>query len=131
MDLMAIRRRLMMQIKDYFDGIEWQHKYYIPANGKITKGNTTASYTLNPMFMKAGTYRLKGFNSFDGTIENVSTLNYRIHEYNSNDKWVKQVTYFPINTQSPVDVTFILDHDSYIRISLGKQYFTGTLTKIS
>ena len=124
---MAIRRGLMMQIKDYFDGMEWQHKYYIQSTGKIARGDATASYTLNPMFMKAGTYRLKGFNSYGGN----KTLNYRIHEYNSNDKWVKQVTYFSIDTQSPVDVTFTLDHDSYIRISLGKQYFTGTLTKIS
>ena len=123
---MAIRRGLMMQIKDYFDGIEWQHKYYISSTGKIASGDATASYTLNPMFMKAGTYRLKGFNSYGGN----KALNYRIHEYNSNDKWVKQVTYFSIDTQSPVDVTFTLDHDSYIRISLGKRYFTGTLTKI-
>lgn len=124
---MAIRRGLMMQTKDYLDGIEWRHKYYIASKGKITSGNDTASYTLNPMFMKAGIYRLKGFNSYDGP----QTLNYRIHEYNSNDKWIKQVTYFPINAQSPVDATFVLDHDSYIRISMGKQYFTGTLTKIS
>ena len=132
MDLMAIRRGLMMQIKDYFNGIEWQHKYYISSNGKITSGDATASYTLNPIFMKAGTYRLKGFNSYGGNSGNTGKiLNYRIHEYNSNDKWVKQVTYFPIDTQSPVDAIFVLDHDSYIRISLGKQYFTGTLTKIS
>ena len=116
----------MGRIKDYFDGIEWQHKYYISSNGKITSGDNTASYTLNPMLMKAGTYRLKGFNSYDSKI-----LNYRIHEYDSNDKWVKQVTYFPIGQQSPVDATFVLDHDSYIRISMGIQYFTGTLTKIS
>ena len=123
---MAIRRGLMMQTKDYLDGIEWRHKYYIASSGKITNGDNAVSYTLNPMFMKAGTYRLKGFNSYDGRI-----LNYRIHEYNSNDKWVKQVTYFPISAQSPVDATFVLDHDSYIRISMGLQYFTGTLTKIS
>ena len=123
---MAIRHGLMMQTKDYFDGIEWRHKYYIASKGKITSGDDTASYTLNPMFMKAGTYRLKGFNSYSGRI-----LNYRIHEYNSTDIWVKQVTYFPINAQSPVDATFVLDHDSYIRISMGIQYFTGTLTKIS
>lgn len=127
MDLMAIRRGLMMQAKDYLDGIEWQHKRYLSYNGKIVSGDETASYTLNPMFMKAGTYRLKGFNSYSGN----KTLNYRIHEYNSNDEWVKQVTYFSIGTQSPVDATFVLDHNSYIRISMGKQYFTGTLTKIS
>ena len=127
MDLMAIRRGLMMQTKDYFDGIEWQHRYYISSNGKITRGGDMASYTLNPMFMKAGIYRLKGFNSYGGP----TAINYRIHEYNSNDKWVKQVTYFPIANRSPVDVTFVLDHDSYIRISMGVQYFTGTLTKIS
>ena len=129
---MAIRHGLMMQTKDYLDGIEWQHRYYLSSNGKISRGDDTASYTLNPMFMKAGIYRLKGFNSYGGNSGSAGKiLNYRIHEYNSNDEWVKQVTYFPINTQSPVDATFVLDNDSYIRISMGVQYFTGTLTKIS
>lgn len=126
MDLMRVRRGIIGRIKDYFDGIEWRHNYYIWSNGKISRGDDTSSYTLNPMIMKAGTYRLKGFNSYADKI-----INYRIHEYNSNDKWVKQVIYFPIDTQSPVDATFVLDHDSYIRISMGKLYFTGTLTKIS
>lgn len=127
MDLMRVRRRIIGRIKDYFDGIEWRYNYYISSNGKISSGGDNASsYTLNPMIMKAGTYRLKGFNSYAN-----KTLNYRIHEYNSDGKWVKQVSYFPIDTQSPVDATFVLDHDSYIRISIGKLYFTGTLTKIS
>lgn len=126
MDLMRVRRGIIGRIKDYFDGIEWLYDYYILSNGKISHGDNSSSYTLNPMIMKAGTYRLKGFNSYADKI-----LNYRIHEYNSNDKWVKQVIYFPIDTQSPVDATFVLDHDSYIRISMGKRYFTGTLTKIS
>ena len=126
MDLMRVRRGIIGRIKDYFDGIEWLYNYYISSNGKTAKGDNASSYTLNPMIMKAGTYRLKGFNSYA-----VKNINYRIHEYNSDDKWVKQVTYFPIDAQSPVDATFVLDHDSYIRISMGKLYFTGTLTKIS
>ena len=126
MDLMGIRRRLMMQTKDYLDGIEWKYEWYITASGAIAHGDSASSYTVNPIFMKAGIYRLKGLNSYVGKV-----LNYRIHEYNSNYKWVKQVTYFPIKAQSPVDATFVLDHDSYSRISMGKQYFTGTLTKIS
>lgn len=126
MDLMGIRRRLMMQTKDYLDGIEWKYEWYITASGAIAHGDSASSYTVNPIFMKAGIYRLKGLNSYVGKV-----LNYRIHEYNSNDQWVTQVTYFPIANRSPVDATFVLDHDSYIRISMGKLYFTGTLTKIS
>ena len=123
---MAIRRGLMMQTKDYLKSIEWEWNKYIAANGKITAGDGSAAYSIVPLFLKAGVYRLQGYNRYTGKI-----LNYRIHEYNSNDEWVKQVTYFSINEQSPVDATFVLDHDSYIRISMGKQYFTGTLTKIS
>lgn len=128
MDLMAIRRGLMAAEykKDYLKSIEWDRNKYIAANGKITAGDGSAAYSIVPLFLKAGAYRLQGYNRYT-----VKILNYRIHEYNSNDEWVKQVTYFPIDTQSPVDATFVLDHDSYIRISMAIQYFTGTLTKSS
>lgn len=127
MDLMEIRYRMLMSVKkNYLKNVVWKDSGYITAGGVMKADNSDASsYMLNAIFLKAGTYFIKGFNSYTGA----NKINYRIHEYNSTDKWIKQVTFFTIPNKSSVNESFTLEHDSYIRLSMARNYFSGTLTK--
>jgi len=114
--------------RDYLK-VAWTHYSYINASG-VTRPDTydTSSRMTDVVFMKAGTYRLKGTNTYNKLNRN---LNYRIHEYNASDQWLRQVTYFVVTGLDSIDKTFTLDHDSYIRVSMAILFFTGALTKIS
>lgn len=127
MDMMEIRYRALMSVKkNYLKNVVWTDGGYITAGGVMKSDNSDASsYMSNAIFLKAGTYFIKGFNSYTGN----ATIRYRIHEYNSADKWVKQVIFFTIPHESSVKEGFTLEHDSYIRLSMARNYFSGTLTK--
>lgn len=127
MDLMEIRYRMLMSVKkNYLKNVVWKDGGYITAGGVMKSDNSDASsYMLNAIFLKAGTYFIKGFNSYIGN----ATIRYRVHEYNSADKWIKQVIFFTIPHNSSVNESFTLEHDSYIRLSMARNYFSGTLTK--
>lgn len=124
-DIKYWTRKPFRKINDYLTIVEWTDKEYISATGEIRAGDDSASYTTDAIFLKAGTYNLNGFNSYTG-----KNITYRIHEYTQTDEWVKQVAYFSISKNSEVDVSFTLDHDSYIKLSMARLYFTGTLTKV-
>lgn len=129
MDVIALRRKVISQKWNYL-AVKWAYYKYINSSGEISESQSdrsASSYTENIMLLKAGTYNIHGFNSYTGT----NGINYRIHEYDANGKWIKQIGAVSVPNNSAVDFTFILDHDAYIRISLAILYFTGTLTKVS
>lgn len=116
----------MSQPKNYLD-TAWTHYSYINGAGSIKSDTSDASSRMtNAILMKAGTYRLRGINT-----STKSALTYRFHEYSASDSWIRQVTSFAITELGLVDKTFILDHDSYIRVSMAINYFNGQLTKIA
>ena len=76
--------------------------------------------------LEAGTYVLSGFSHYVGS----DNTRYRIHAYNSSGKWVKQITFQQIGNLSPVDISFTLDTDTYINVSIARD-FDGVLAKIN
>lgn len=127
MDVMDLRRSIISQKWNYL-AVSWKHYEYINSSGQIAQSDIdSSSYTEKAMLLKAGKYTIRGFNNYDGT----ATINYRIHEYDANDAWIKQVTYQKVTNNSTVDFSFTLNHDAYIRISMAILYFKGTLTKVS
>lgn len=105
----------------------WTDYGYIGSNGKPTVNGTSAShFTKYPILLKAGTYNLNGFSNYVGS----DNTNYRIHECNQNGTWVKQITYKQIGNLSPVDISFTLDKDTYVKLSIAMA-FEGTLEKIN
>lgn len=112
---------------NYLNYVVWSEAGYIGANGKETIQATSASHFFkNPILLKAGTYNLNGFSNYVGS----DNTRYRIHEYNQNGSWVKQITYQQIDNLSPVDINFTLDKDTYVKLSIAMA-FEGTLTKVS
>jgi len=123
MDLMQIRRRLMAQAteKDYLKGVEWVEKKYISQNGSIFNGDTL-KYT-ESIHLSEGVY------IFAGTMENQGAVYTRIHAYDAEDKWMRQLTtlYIQINSRFSEEIT--VPSDVYaIRISTGITV-KATLTK--
>lgn len=113
--------------RDYLK-VAWTYYSYISTSGVIRSDSyDTSSRMTDVVFMKAGTYRLKGTNTYTGN----NAINYRIHEYNASGQWQRQVTYFFVTGPGSIDKTFTLDHDSYIRVSMAIKYFIGALTKVS
>lgn len=122
MDLMGIRRRLMMgQKKDYLKDAIWIDSKFINANGGIANGGT-AKYTPNSIYLSIGTYVLRGVQTYNGNV------NYRIHQYNANDTWIRQLQTASFGKG---DITFQINitEPSYIKLSIAKS-FQGTLTKL-
>ena len=127
MDVMALRRHVMGQKWNYL-AVKWKYYAFISGSGKMFDDTKdTSSYTENAMLLKAGTYCIKGFNSYNGS----NNINYRIHEYNANDVWSKQIASLAAPNNSAINFSFTINHDAYVRISMAIVYFTGTMTKTS
>ena len=114
-------------LTDYLENQTWTDSAYISSSGKKTTGGTSASHFLtNQILLEAGTYVLSGFSYYVGT----DNTNYRIHAYDSTGKWLRQIAYKQIGNLSPVDISFILDTDTYVNVSIAMD-FDGVLTKIN
>lgn len=107
--------------KDYLKGVEWKEKKFIANNGAIG-GSTVAHYNTNVIYLPSGTYLLNGVQTYG------STIYYRIHQYDSNDNWIKQIQ-FKGFTSGEVVYQINITEPSYIRLSIAMS-FTGTLTKV-
>ena len=107
--------------KDYLKGVEWVEKKYISQNGSIFNGDTL-KYT-ESIHLSEGVY------IFAGTMENQGAVYTRIHAYDAEDKWMRQLTtlYIQINSRFSEEIT--VPSDVYaIRISTGITV-KATLTK--
>ena len=123
MDLMQVRRRLMAQAteKDYLKGVEWVEKKYISQNGIISNGDIL-KYT-ESIHLSEGVY------IFAGTMESQGAVYTRIHAYDAEDKWIRQLMTLYIETNSRFSKEITVPSDVYaIRISTGITV-EATLTK--
>jgi len=112
---------------NYLENQTWTDSAYISSSGKKTTNTVSASHFLaSPILLEAGTYVLSGFSHYVGS----DNTRYRIHAYDSNGKWVKQITFQQIGNLSPVDISFTLDTDTYVNVSIAMD-FDGVLTKIN
>ena len=114
-------------LTDYLENQTWSSNGYISATGKQTPdANSASHYLASPILLEAGTYVLSGFSHYVGS----DNTRYRIHAYNSSGKWVKQITFQQIGNLSPVDISFTLDTDTYVNVSIARD-FDGVLAKIN
>ena len=123
MDLMQVRRRMMVvsKKKDYLKGIDWVKGKYISQNGAIAN-NTALKYT-ESIHLSEGVY------IFAGTMENQGPVYTRIHAYDAEDKWIRQLTTLNIQINSRFSKEITVPSDVYaIRISTGITV-EATLTK--
>lgn len=114
-------------LTDYLENQTWTDSAYISSSGKKTTNTVSASHFLtNQILLEAGTYVLSGFSYYVGT----DNTNFRIHAYDSTGKWLRQITFQQIGNLSPVDITFTLDTDTYVNVSIAMD-FDGVLAKIN
>ena len=114
-------------LTDYLENQTWTDSAYISSSGKKTTNTVSASHFLtNQILLEAGTYVLSGFSYYAGS----DGTRYRIHAYDSTGKWVKQITFQEIDNLSPVDISFTLDTDTYVNVSIAMD-FDGVLAKIN
>ena len=114
-------------LTDYLENQTWTDSAYISSSGKKTINGTSALHFLtNQILLEAGTYVLSGFSHYVGT----DNTNYRIHAYDSTGKWLRQITFQQIGNLSPVDISFTLDTDTYVNVSIAMD-FDGVLAKIN
>ena len=114
-------------LTDYLENQTWTDSAYISSSGKKTINGTSASHFLtNQILLEAGTYVLSGFSYYVGT----DNTNFRIHAYDSTGKWLRQIAYKQIGNLSPVDISFTLDTDTYVNVSIAMD-FDGVLAKIN
>jgi hypothetical protein len=95
-----------------FDESQLIKNYYINASGQIVASNGFAYSNLIPV--KQATYMLSGRNT-----ENI-TSNKRVHGYDENGDWVKQITYVAVTRISDYSTSILIDDASikYIRLSI-------------
>ena len=122
-------RRGLMEIQnadiDYLENLQWKENAYISATGQYINGNvgTYTHYTIDQLVLPSGKYVLKGTH-YQGS------YNYRIHAYNANDIWIRQIMYATYNPGRPVSMEFTIDENIHgIRLSIGT-YFIGTLKRV-
>lgn len=114
-------------LTNYLENQTWTESAYISSSGKKTTNTVSASHFLtNQILLEAGTYVLSGFSYYVGT----DNTNYRIHAYDSTGKWLRQITFQQIGNLSPVDISFTLDTDTYVNVSIAMD-FDGVLAKIN
>lgn len=116
-------------LTNYLENQTWTDNAYISSNGKKSTNAVLPSpshYLTNQILLEAGTYVLSGFSYYVGS----DTTNYRIHAYDSTGKWLRQIAYKQIDNLSPVDISFTLDTDTYVNVSIAMD-FDGVLTKIN
>ena len=114
-------------LTNYLENQTWTDSAYISSSGKKTTNTVSASHFLtNQILLEAGTYVLSGFSHYVGT----DNTNYRIHAYDSTGKWLRQITFQQIGNLSPVDISFTLDTDTYVNVSIAVD-FDGILAKIN
>lgn len=107
--------------KDYLKGVEWVEKKYISWNGIISNGNDL-KYT-ESIHLSEGVY------IFAGTMESQGVVYTRIHAYDAEDKWIRQLMTLNIQTNSRFSEEITVPSDVYaIRISTGITV-EATLTK--
>lgn len=108
--------------KDYLKGVEWIDGQYITANGNV-RTSSTGKYTVNTIRIdEEGIYLLRGIQTGGGSI------NYRIHQYDTNDEWVKQLQ-INVFTKGNIEYQINISEPMYIRLSIANT-FEGTLTKM-
>lgn len=106
---------------DYLSGIEWEEEKYIDASGTVG-GNGYLHYTVDAICLPQGTYLLYGIQTAN------TTLNYRIHEYDSDDNWVKQTGAKGFGKGYVALIINVSDAQSYLRFSIAST-FSGALIK--
>lgn len=114
-------------LTNYLENQTWSSNGYISATGKQTPdANSASHYLASPILLEAGTYVLSGFSHYVGS----DNTRYRIHAYDSTGKWLRQITFQQIGNLSPVDISFTLDTDTYVNVSIAVD-FDGVLAKIN
>lgn len=114
-------------LTNYLENQIWTDSAYISSSGKKTTNTVSASHFLtNQILLEAGTYVLSGFSYYAGS----DSTRYRIHAYDSTGKWLRQITFQQIDNLSPVDISFTLDTDTYVNVSIAMD-FDGVLAKIN
>ena len=114
-------------LTNYLENQTWTDSAYISSSGKKTTNTVSASHFLtNQILLEAGTYVLSGFSYYAGS----DSTRHRIHAYDSTGKWLRQITFKQIGNLSPVDISFTLDTDTYVNVSIAMD-FDGVLAKIN
>lgn len=107
--------------KDYLKGVEWVEKKYISQNGIISNGDIL-KYT-ESIHLSEGVY------IFAGTMKSQGAVYTRIHAYDAEDKWIRQLMTLYIETNSRFSEEITVPSGVYaIRISTGITV-KSTLTK--
>lgn len=111
---MQVRRRMMVQAteKDYLKGVKWIEEKYISQSGSIGDNNDL-KYT-ESIHLNEGVY------VFAGTMERQNAVNTRIHAYDAEDKWMRQLMVLDIRANSSFSEEITVPSNVYaIRISTG------------
>lgn len=106
---------------DYLSGIEWEEKKYINDSGTVGE-NGNLHYTVDAICLPQGTYLLYGIQTAN------TSLNYRIHKYDSDDNWVKQIEAKGFSKGYVALIINVSDAQSYLRFSIASN-FSGALIK--
>lgn len=123
MDLMQIRRRMMLYSgkTDYLKDVEWVENKYINVGGAI--GDSVLLKYTESIRLPAGAY------IFAGTIGPQGPVNTRIHAYDAEDKWIRQLILLNFPSDSSFSKEITVPNGVYaIRISTGITV-EATLTK--
>jgi hypothetical protein len=112
-----------IQNEDLTQLITWTYGYSIGQNGAISSSTTFRYSSLVPI--SVGEYSI--------VIDTKQpTLNTRVHGYDSNGDWVKQITVFSNSTTGIFSFTFAVDDTiKYIRISVGYDLYVSDFLLIS
>lgn len=103
----------MMQAKEmnYLDGVEWIRGSFIASNGSIQVNNSLRYSDLIPL--KPGNYLYSSYDKYNG-----GSINTRIHGYDENGNWVKQIAYQGVNGGQEFIIPFVITENlPYIRVS--------------
>ena len=94
------------------DNISWVMGKAINASGVITDAAESCYSSLIPVKNTSYRIALRG---------NGKSVNVRVHQYDANGDWVKQLTYLTLGTSTEIQVMeFSLEESAFIRISSGK-----------
>lgn len=112
-EIPEIRKQLLTSTNNLLNNnVTWITGKAINASGQITDGASSCYSSLIPVTNSVYRLVLRG---------NGKNVNVRIHEYNTNEIWQRQITYLSTATSTNIQVIefTINNNNSYIRISSG------------
>lgn len=97
--------------KNYLDGVEWINGKFINQSGGIAN-NYVLRYS-DLILLQSGSYLFSATDKYNG-----GTINTRIHGYDANGSWIKQIAFQSKNGNEEYNIQFSVPEECvYIRVS--------------